>query len=110
MAETQAKIIQEKLADFKRKLQKLYGERLKHIILYGLWARGEATVASDIDLLIVLKGQVNPGQEIDRLIDTVTDFNLEHNELLSIYPLSEETYTTVSSPLLINVRREGVPI
>ncbi len=101
-------IIRQILKEFREETEKLYGTRLKSIILYGSWARGDATEDSDIDVLIVLKGKVIPGKEIDRMIDIITDINLKHRVLLSIYPISEEGYSTINSPLLINVRREGV--
>ncbi len=97
------------LDDFKRELEELYGERLKQVILYGSWARGDATEDSDIDVLVVLEGNVVPGREIDRMIDIITDINLEYGVLVSVYPVSEEGYLTVNSPLLMNVRREGIP-
>ena len=97
------------LKEFKEEIEKLYGKRLKAIILYGSWARGEAKDESDIDLLIVLEGKVIPGKEIDRMIDIITEINLKYGALISIYPVSEEDYSTVNSPLLINVRREGTP-
>ena len=99
--------IEKILTAFKREIGGLYGDRLKQVVLYGSWARGEATVDSDIDLLIVLRGEVRPGREIDRMIDIITDLNLEHGILLSVYPISEKDYATVNSPLLLNVRREG---
>lgn len=101
--------IRETLREFKQEIEKLYGPRLKGVILYGSWARGDATQESDIDLLIVLGGRVDPGQEIDRMIDIITDINLKHGELISVYPVSEESYSTINSPLLISVRREGIP-
>jgi len=101
--------VRETIREFKQEIKNLYGPRLKDVILYGSWARGDATEASDIDLLIVLEGQVVPGQEIDRMIEIITDINLKHGELISVYPVSEENYYTIDSPLFINVRREGIP-
>lgn len=91
-------------------LRDIYSERLKNIILYGSWARNEATADSDIDVAIVLKGPVQPCKEIDRLIEVITDINLEHGVLLSVYPVSEKDYTSLNSPLLLNMRKEGVPV
>lgn len=102
--------IEKVLKEFKEEISKLYGRRLKEIILYGSWARGEPKDGSDIDLAIVLEGKVIPGEEIDRMIDIITDINLKHTVLLSVYPVSEKDYSTVNSPLLINVRREGKPV
>lgn len=101
--------IEQILKEFRKKVEKLYGKRLKNIILYGSYARGKATQDSDIDLAIVLEGDVVVGKEIDRLIDIVTKINLEYGVLLAVYPVSEKNYTTLNSPLLLNVRREGVP-
>ena len=101
--------IKEIVREFREEIGKLYGERLKDVILYGSWARGEGTEESDIDLLVLLEGRVIPGREIDRMIDIITEINLKYGVLLSIYPMAEGDYTTITSPLLINVRREGRP-
>lgn len=102
--------IRKSLAEFKKEIEELYGERLKDVVLYGSWARGKATEESDIDLLIVLEGEIIPGLEIDRMIDIITDINLSYNVLISVYPVSEEDYATINSPILLNVRKEGIPV
>ncbi len=101
--------VKQVIGEFVRRTQSLYGDRLKRILVYGSYARNEATAESDIDLAVVLAGGVIPGKEIDRMIDVITDINLEYGVLLSVYPVSEENYRNVNSPLLINIRREGIP-
>ncbi len=100
--------VKEIIAQFKARLATIYGTRLKQVILYGSHARNEARPDSDIDLAIVLTGEVTPGREIDRMLDAITDVNLEHSALLSVYPVSESDYMGLRSPLMINLRREGV--
>ncbi len=95
--------------EFVQRVRSLYGDRLKRVVVYGSCARNEATAESDIDLAVVLADDVVPGKEIDRMIDIITDLNLEYRVLLSIYPVSEEDYLHRESPLLINIRREGIP-
>ncbi len=97
------------LKEFRERTDQLYGKRLKGVVLFGSWARDEATADSDIDLAIVLEGDVAPGREIDRMIDIITEINLAYGVLLSVYPVSEKNYTSLNSPLLLNLRREGVP-
>ena len=97
------------LSSFRLKAEELYGARLKNIILYGSWARGQATEDSDIDLAIILAGDVAAGKEIDRIIDAITELNLSWGVLISVFPVSEKDYLTLNSPLLINLRREGIP-
>ena len=96
------------LSELKKRLKVLYGERLASIILYGSYARKEAGGDSDIDVVVVLKGGVRPGREIDYMLDMVTDLNLKYNTLISICPVSEDAFKTVKSPLILNVRQEGI--
>jgi predicted nucleotidyltransferase len=99
------------LKEFKRKIVELYGQRLKKVVLYGSYARGQANDEhSDIDLAVVLDGDVNPCREIDRMIDVITEINLEYNVLITVYPVSECDYQSVNSPMLMNLRREGVAV
>ena len=100
--------IQQILKEFRKKIETLYSQRLKNIILYGSYATGKATVDSDIDLAVVLDGEVAAGKEIDRMIDIVTEINLKFGVLISVYPVSEKKYNTVNSPLLLNLRKEGI--
>jgi len=100
--------VKQVVGEFVRRTQSLYGDRLKRILVYGSFARNEATAESDIDLAVVLAGDVAPGKEIDRMIDIITDINLEYGVLLSVYPVSEQNYQNTNSPLLMNIRREGI--
>lgn len=98
------------LKEFRTEVQRLYGKRLRNVVLYGSWARGVATKDSDIDLVVILDGHVKPGEEIDRMIDVITDINLKYSVLISVYPVAEKDYLTLKSPLLMNVRKDGVPV
>ncbi len=97
------------IRELRVELENLYGKKLNNIILYGSWARDDATEDSDIDIAVVLEGDIKPGKEIDRMISIITEINLKHNVLVSIYPVSVSDYLNLKSPLLINVRKEGVP-
>lgn len=98
------------LEEFKMELKTLYGKRLKNIILYGSWARGDATDESDVDLAIILEGEVVPFEEIDRLTEIACDIDLKYEVLISLYPISEHYYFHINTPFLINLREEGISI
>ncbi len=98
------------LEEFKMELKTLYGKRLKYIILYGSWARGDATDESDVDLAIILEGEVVPFEEIDRLTEITCDIDLKYEVLISLYPISEHNYFHFNTPFLINLREEGISI
>ncbi|MEG4009714.1 nucleotidyltransferase domain-containing protein [Microcoleus sp. Pol11C1] len=50
------------LMQLRSHFEQLYGDRLTQMVLYGSQARSDARPDSDIDILVVLKGQVNPGE------------------------------------------------
>jgi predicted nucleotidyltransferase len=102
--------IEKILKEFRKEAEELYGKRLKNIILYGSWARGQATEDSDIDLAVILEGEVDPCREIDAMIDLITDINLDFETLLSVFPLSVTDFKQANSPLLLNLRKEGKPV
>lgn len=104
------KDIQNILDELKEGLSRLYGEKFIKLILYGSYARNEAWEGSDIDVVVLLAGEISPMKEIDRMLDIITDINLKYNTLISVYPASENSLKTVKSPLLLNIQKEGVSI
>jgi uncharacterized protein len=98
------------LAEFKAAVAQRYGERLARLVCYGSVARGEAGPDSDVDLALVLKGEVRPSGEIDGLVDLLADFNLRYGVLLSLIPVDVDTWQKAEGPFWRNVRREGVEI
>jgi predicted nucleotidyltransferase len=98
------------LKELKSELQSIYGKKLAEIILYGSYARGDRTSQSDIDILVVLNGKIKAGEEIDRMINIINELNLKYNSLISVIPISLYEYESMKSPLILNIKREGIPV
>lgn len=94
-------------------LAKTFRERFgaEDVILYGSAARGQLDEGSDIDLLIVLP-EVN--WEIEKqIIDVCFDAELECGRVFSTVCFSTDELDNSplrSSPLVLNVRKEGIPL
>jgi predicted nucleotidyltransferase len=80
------------IKEFKQALTLLYGDDLAGLICYGSQVRGEATQNSDIGLSLILKGDIKPSREIDRVLDLLADFNLRYGVLISLIPVAKETW------------------
>lgn len=100
----------EVLASVRDRLTELYGDRLERVLLFGSRARGDQQAGSDIDLLVVLAGPVTPGLEIARTGPATAALSLENDVVVSCTFISEDRWAHERSPLLLNVRREGVAL
>lgn len=89
-------------------LRQEYHERFDRAILFGSQARGDATEDSDIDVLIVLKDPIDPSAEIIRTSYFVAELCLENNLLISRLFMPQSHFETENSPLLKNIRAEGI--
>lgn len=94
--------------ELKRALTTEYGPRLHSVVLFGSHARGSASPTSDVDVLVVLDGPVDVFEELDRLGDLVHDLSVTHGQVVSLLPMSLDDYLHRTTPLLLNVRRDGV--
>jgi uncharacterized protein len=100
--------IRQLLRVFRGELEVLYGERLVYLVLYGSFARHEETEGSDVDVLVVLGGEVSHADEIWQMGKAKTTLLLMYDELISVVPMSLKDFLYRDSPLLKNVRREGM--
>jgi len=98
------------LSELRQRLEAIYGERLVRLVLFGSQARGDAEDGSDIDVMVVLKGQVSPCEEIERTEEIVAGISLEHDVVICCVFMAEDRFEHEQSPLLMNVRREGVSL
>lgn len=89
-------------------LRKLYGNRLKGLVLYGSCARGTDDSDSDIDLLILLEGPVDPAQEIRQIWEVLYPVQLESERLLSVMAVDATCYNQGEYALYRHARAEGV--
>lgn len=86
----------------------IYAQRVKDLILFGSYARGDFESGSDIDLLLLLDHLDDVDTERARYMPTVCELSLKYNTVVSVIPMEYETYRTRKTPLILNVQREGV--
>lgn len=98
------------VSEFRSRLEILYSSNLVNVILFGSQSRGDADRGSDIDVMVVLKGDVIPGKEIRRTSSIVAELSLQYDVLVSCVFVSSEIFLSENSPLLINIRREGISL
>jgi predicted nucleotidyltransferase len=93
-----------------RDLRVIYGERLRDVLLFGSWARGDAHPESDVDLLVVLDEVSSRQRELMRMSDVLWRHSLENDTVVAEIPVSEAEYRGLADPLLIRIRAEGISV
>lgn len=91
-------------------LRDLYGSRLKHVILFGSYARGEAHEESDVDLLVVLGGPVRSYEEAKRTSRIAIRAAADWDTALSFVHLSAEDFEDERRPLVRTAKEEGIDL
>lgn len=99
--------IEELLTKLRRGLERLYGERLAGVYLFGSYARAEATPESDVDILIVLDEVTDYGQEIEHTGYLVSELSLDYDVSISRVFVSSSAWRDRDSPFLANVREQA---
>lgn len=94
----------------KEKLQKIYGERLVAVVLYGSHARGEGDEESDIDLLVLLQDIDDFWAEVHTIAEVESQIHelLDYQVLLSAIPAKAKDFYRKETPIFMNARKEGI--
>ncbi len=100
--------LQALLGQLDRELAALYGERYQGLVLFGSYARAEADEGSDVDLLVLLEGEVKRWKEYLRAEPITWPLSLESGYVLSLMPVNVEDYRSAWKPFLMNARKEGM--
>ncbi len=94
----------------RREFSALYRNRMKKMILYGSYARGDYTSGSDIDIALILDRIDDFHRERERYIRVLKNLSLKHDTLVSAVILDQRNIDTEPSPLILNIKREGIPL
>lgn len=98
---------------FKREVQKILGDNLVSVVLYGSRARGTAKEDSDMDILLLTKEQIERSGPEDWALSEVSGrFLTEKDMLITAIPYTVEKYEKEKEwlPVLHWIEKEGVEI
>ena len=101
------------LERYKEAVSQILGERLKRIILYGSYARGDFKQDSDMDIMIL--ADIQP-QEIsnlaDRIYDITYDFEVKYEMEINPSIQSIQVYEQWKGvyPFFMNIEKDGVAV
>ncbi len=105
------KNVNDEIQEFVKAIQKLLGIRLKKVILYGSYARGDYNKQSDVDIMILTDLSFEEIENYrDKISDIAYDIELKTGIILSPVIKNIEKYNSKVNyiPFYKNVEKEGV--
>jgi predicted nucleotidyltransferase len=93
-----------------RQVKAAYGERLRQVVLFGSWVRGEAHEESDVDLVVVLDQIDNRARERDRLVDVLYDLEVDSRRAIQAFPVAEADSLRGEREFVAAALRDGTPL
>lgn len=88
--------------------ERFAADRLKGVFLFGSEARSTATESSDVDILVLLKGPVQLGPDLQEVISATYSIQLEIGRCLHFVVADSKDYDSGEFSLYRMIKREGV--
>ena len=106
-------IVDNVIQEFVGKVNDLLGDRVKKIVLYGSYARGDFNEESDIDIMILTDlTDAEIIEKREKIWDIAYEIEWKNNFDIEISPLVKNinkfNYWLEALPFYMNVQKEGV--
>ena len=101
------------LDEVKEEVVKIFGDKLRHLILYGSYARNEQDSESDIDIMILVEESEETLRKYRYIVsDVMAELSLKHDKLISLIEVPYKRYNEYLDvlPFYRNVYDEGIEI
>ena len=101
--------VQKMIKDVEKSIKKVFKDKLKKIIIFGSYARGDYDDESDIDFMVLVEDKDLKKFE-DLILDIEVDLSIKYGKLPSIFIYNiDDYYSNINViDLLKSVENEGV--
>jgi len=111
MIEIENKTRKKALEEFVNNIRTKYGDRIERIILFGSYARGDYRKESDIDVLVIWKGdEVKGWNSLER---EAVEVLFKYGFVISLKIFSPNEFSAMKEmdfPFIRNISQEGVVV
>lgn len=98
------------LARYRSAVEAAFGARIERVVLFGSRARGEARPDSDYDVALFLTDLTDRWNEVRRLADIQLAIREETGADINTMPMPAGRWQNTASPLMHEIRKDGVDL
>ena len=111
-----SRAVRASLSNFQNRALAMYPDAISRIILYGSYARGDATPESDLDVMVVIRREKQPTKTYiggpgdirwKKLVNAAVDSMVDNGPYVSVMVVGEEMYQS-ELPVTEAARDEGM--
>lgn len=97
------------LEELSNGIVEIINSNIEKVILYGSVARGTNDKDSDVDIMVIVKNELDEFTE-DKLSDFIVDMNLKYDKVFSVIDVNVHEFIKWADtlPFYKNVNREGI--
>ena len=97
------------LEELSNGIVEIINSNIEKVILYGSVARGTNDEDSDVDIMVIVKNELDKFTE-DKLSDFIVDMNLKYDKVFSVIDVNVNKFHKWADalPFYKNVDREGI--
>jgi predicted nucleotidyltransferase len=96
------------LSQIRPRLEAVFPDRLRGVLLFGSVARREADPESDVDLLILLDGPIRLGPDLRTIVQALYPLQLDSDRPIHALPVAADDFAAGLYALYRNAKAEGV--
>ena len=97
------------LKRFRAALDRIYGDRIERVVLFGSRARGDARADSDYDIAVFIKDPGDFSDNRERLADLETDILYDTGAVINAQPFRAGSYRDRTG-FIHELRRDGLDL
>ena len=94
--------------EIKARLRAALGDRLRGVVLYGSFARGESSGESDLDLFVIVDRVAGLGDDLEAIIRALYPMQLAMERPIHALPVAEETFEAGEFGIYRQAKAEGI--
>ncbi len=93
--------------EIRPRLAAAFQDRFRGVLLFGSEARNQAGDDSDVDLMVLLKGPVRLGRDLETIVDALYPLQLRVDRPIHALPVSSEAFKEGRYGIYRSAQREG---
>jgi uncharacterized protein len=93
--------------EIRPRLEAAFRGRFHGVLLYGSEARNQEGEDSDVDLMVLLKGPVRLGRDLETIVEALYPLQLKVDQPIHALPVSSEIFRAGEYGVYRNAQREG---